>query len=89
MNLLFNMKNNLIAVVLFSPFLFVKPAFSQYYHQAQYNPPTIVGNSNQPIIVPPTMIMPSEHNSSKKSCKESVIDLFLFSIRRTTGDCTP
>jgi hypothetical protein len=81
------MKNNLIAVVLFSPFLFIKPAFSQYY--PQYNPPTIVSNSSQPIVVPPTVIMPSEHNSSKKSCRESVIDLFLFSIRRTTGDCTP
>jgi hypothetical protein len=80
------MRTNLIAVALFSPFLFVKPAFSQYY--PQYNPPTIVTNSSQPVVVPPTVIMPSEQNASKKSCRESVIDLFLFSIRNTSGDCT-
>jgi hypothetical protein len=82
------MKNNLIAVALFSPFLFIKPAFSQYYSQPQYNPPTIVSNSSQPIVVPPTVIMPSDQNASKKSCRESMIDLFLFSIRHTSGDCT-
>jgi hypothetical protein len=80
------MRTNLIAVALFSPFLFVKPAFAQYY--PQYNPPTIVTNSSQPVVVPPTVIMPSEQNASKKSCRESVIDLFLFSIRNTSGDCT-
>ena len=81
------MKNNLIAVALLSPFLFIKPASAQYY--PQYNPPTIVSNSSQPIVVPPTVIMPSDQNASKKSCRESMIDLFLFSIRHTSGDCTP
>ena len=74
---------------MFSPFLFVNAAFAQYYQQAQYNPGTIVTNSNQPVIVPPTVIMPGEQNSSKKSCKENVVNLFLFSIRSTSGDCTP
>jgi hypothetical protein len=46
------------------------------------------------VVVPPTVITtsaptPIEHNSSKKSCKESMVDLFLFNVRRTTGDCTP
>jgi hypothetical protein len=59
------------------------PAFSQQYHQG-----TIVTNPSQPVIVPPTVIMPTDQNASKKSCRESVIDLFLFTIRNTSGDCT-
>jgi len=79
----------MIAVAMFSPFLFVNSAFAQYYQQAQYNPGTVVTNSNQPVIVPPTVIMPSEQNSSKKSCRQNVIDLFLFRWSTTAGDCTP
>ena len=58
---------------------------------AQYYPAQMMSNGGSPVIVPPTVINTQgyEHNSSKKSCKESVIDLFLFSVRRTTGDCTP
>ena len=82
------MKNEMILVTMLSPFLFVNSSFAQYYQQAQYNPGTIVTNSNQPVVVPPTVIMPGENNASKKSCRESVIDLFLFSIRNTSGDCT-
>ena len=57
----------------------------------QYYPSTYYASAQAPIVVPPTVINTQipEHNSSKKSCKESVIELFLFSIRRTTGDCTP
>jgi hypothetical protein len=79
------MKNKMIAVAMFSPFLFVNPVSAQY---AQYNPPTIVSNSSQPIVVPPSVVMAPEQNASKRSCKESMIDLFLFSIRHTSGDCT-
>ena len=63
--------------------------------QAQYYPPTYMGAGHSaPVVVPPTVINTApprtyEHNSSKKSCRESEIDLFLFGIRRTTGDCTP
>ena len=63
--------------------------------QSQYYPPTYYGGGNNaPVVVPPTVINTAppktyEHNSSKKSCRESEIDLFLFGIRRTTGDCTP
>ena len=63
--------------------------------QSQYYPPNYYGGGNStPVVVPPTIINNApprtyEHNSSKKSCKESEIDLFLFGIRRTTGDCTP
>jgi hypothetical protein len=57
----------------------------------QYYPAQMMAGGGAPVIVPPTVINTQgyEHNSSKKSCKESVIDLFLFSVRRTTGDCTP
>lgn len=57
----------------------------------EYYPPSFYTAQQAPIIVPPTVIntQQQEHNSSKKSCKESTIELFLFSIRRTTGDCTP
>lgn len=62
------------------------PAFAQYYQPNYYSSP-----GNMPVVVPPTVITtaPQEQNSSKKSCKESMIDMFLVSIRRTTGDCTP
>lgn len=62
--------------------------------QAQYYGPSYYGSSGgNPVVVPPTVITtnapaPIEQNSSKKSCKESIIDMFLFAIRRTTGDCT-
>jgi hypothetical protein len=63
-------------------------AIAQVY--PQYNGGNYYASPNSsPVVVPPTVIMPGEHNSSKKSCKESMIDLFLFSVRRTTGDCTP
>lgn len=57
----------------------------------QYYPAQMMSGGGAPVIVPPTVINTQgyEHNSSKKSCKESVIDMFLFSVRRTTGDCTP
>ena len=60
------------------------------YQPVQYYPAQMMGGG-APVIVPPTVINTQgyEHNSSKKSCKESMIDLFLFSVRRTTGDCTP
>ena len=62
--------------------------------QSQYYPPNFYGGVNSPVVVPPTIInnTPSRtymENESKKSCRESEIDLFLFGIRRTTGDCTP
>jgi hypothetical protein len=61
------------------------------YMPTQYYPAQMMGGGGSPVIVPPTVINTQgyEHNSSKKSCKESVIDMFLFSVRRTTGDCTP
>jgi hypothetical protein len=70
------------------PFM-VTPAFAQYHQY--YNPSYYSSPATAPVVVPPTVITtnPQEHNSSKKSCKESMIDLFLFSVRRTTGDCTP
>ena len=62
--------------------------------QSYYPPNYYGGGASSPVVVPPTIINNApprtyEHNSSKKSCKESEIDLFLFGIRRTTGDCTP
>ena len=67
--------------------LMSSPVFAQQYH----NPSYFSSPGASPVVVPPTVITtnPQEHNSSKKSCKESMIDLFLFSVRRTTGDCTP
>ena len=63
--------------------------FAQYM-PTQYYPAQMMGGGGSPVVVPPTIVNTQyEHNSSKKSCKESVIDLFLFSVRRTTGDCTP
>ena len=76
----------MLAVV---PFM-VSPALAQYH---QYHNPSFYSSpgGGSPVVVPPTVITTSapEHNSSKKSCKESMIDLFLLSVRRTTGDCTP
>ena len=63
--------------------------------QAQYYPPNYYGGgNNSPVVVPPTVINTAPprtymHNESKKSCSESEIDLFLFGIRKTSGDCTP
>ena len=64
--------------------------------QSQYYPPNYYGGGgvNSPVVVPPTIInnTPSRtymENESKKSCRESEIDLFLFGIRKTSGDCTP
>ena len=67
------------------PFVALPVAAQQYY------PSTFYAAQQTPIVVPPTVINSQvpEHNSSKKSCKESVIELFLFTVRRTTGDCTP
>lgn len=67
----------------------VSPAFAQYHQY--HNPSYYSSPGNSPVVVPPTVITTSaiEQNSSKKSCKESMVDLFLFSVRRTTGDCTP
>lgn len=72
--------------------LTVSPAMAQYHQY--YNPSYFASQGSSPVVVPPTVITtapqtPVEHNSSKKSCKESMVDLFLFSVRRTTGDCTP
>lgn len=65
------------------------PASAQYY-QPQYNPPSFFspGGGGSPVVVPPTVIMPGDPNSSKKSCRENVIDLFLVSWRTRTGDCS-
>ena len=65
--------------------------------QSQYYPPNYYGGNGAntaPVVVPPTIINNAPpktymENESKKSCRESEIDLFLFGIRRTTGDCTP
>jgi hypothetical protein len=75
-----------LAVVAMAP---VQAQQHQYYNPSYYSSP-----SSAPVVVPPTVITtsapaPIEHNSSKKSCKESMVDLFLFNVRRTTGDCTP
>ena len=66
-------------------------AYQPYYQQPQYNPPSFYspGGNSSPVVVPPTVIMPGDTNSSKKSCRENVIDLFLISWRTTTGDCNP
>lgn len=76
-------------VFLFTFPLIAVPALAQYnqYHGASY----YSSPGTSPVVVPPTVITTNTpgHNDSKKSCKESMIDLFLFSVRRTTGDCTP
>jgi len=79
----FIMKLRMILAMI--PFVALPVAAQHYY------PPTFYASHQSPVVVPPTIIntQSQEHNSSKKSCKESVVELFLFSIRRTTGDCTP
>jgi hypothetical protein len=59
--------------------------------QQSYYPPNYYGgSSSSPVVVPPTIIntQPRMENESKKSCNQSEIDLFLFAVRRTRGDCT-
>jgi hypothetical protein len=79
----------------FAAFFTIAMVASPVLAQSQYYGPSYYGSpGSNPVVVPPTVIttsapVPIEHNSSKKSCKESMIDLFLFAIRRTTGDCTP
>tara|TARA_B100000035_G_scaffold170614_1_gene145503 strand:+ start:791 stop:1033 length:243 start_codon:yes stop_codon:yes gene_type:complete len=64
------------------------PALAQH----SYYPPSYYGaGSSSPVVVPPTIINNQPRymeNESKKSCNESEIDLFLFAIRKTQGDCT-
>lgn len=58
----------------------------------EYQPPSYFHSSGAaPVVIPPTVINTQavNPNETKKSCKESMIDLFLISFRRTTGDCTP
>jgi hypothetical protein len=64
------------------------PANAQYYNAQYHSPSYFSSPGSSPVVVPPTVITPGEQNSSKRSCRESVIDLFLFSVRRTSGDCT-
>lgn len=83
------------ACIMTTRFLFVigalfisTPVFAQYY-QPQYNPPSFYSpGGGSPVVVPPTVIMPGDANASKKSCKESVIDLFLVSWKNRSGDCS-
>lgn len=82
------MRKTFILIMVPTAMGFIQPSFAQTY-APQYNPGTVVTNSNQPVIVPPTVIMPAEQNSSKKSCRQNVIDLFLFRWSTTAGDCTP
>jgi hypothetical protein len=59
------------------------------YGYPSYNSGNYYASPNSaPVVVPPTVINPPDMNASKKSCRENVIDLFLFSIRNTSGDCT-
>jgi hypothetical protein len=68
---------------------FALPVLAQYPAYPMYNSGNYYTSQNSaPVVVPPTVIMPTDQNASKKSCKENVIDLFLFSIRNTSGDCT-
>jgi len=63
--------------------------------QAQYYPPNYYSHGNNaPVVVPPTIINTAPartymDHESKKSCNETEIDLFLFRIGKTSGDCTP
>lgn len=68
-------------------FALTLPLLAQMYMPANY----FSSPGSAPVVVPPTVINTQQvdPNESKKSCKESMIDLFLFSVRRTTGDCTP
>ena len=90
-----NPQFNLKIMKKFSAAIAIAIAATPVMAQTQYYGPSYYGSpGSNPVVVPPTVIttnapVPLEHNSSKKSCKESIIDLFLFAIRRTTGDCTP
>jgi hypothetical protein len=70
--------------------LFAPTIANAQYQTSQYNPPSFFspGGGGAPIVVPPTVIMAGEQGSSKKSCRENVIDLFLISWRTRTGDCS-
>tara|TARA_Y100000589_G_scaffold282794_1_gene280449 strand:- start:111 stop:350 length:240 start_codon:yes stop_codon:yes gene_type:complete len=63
------------------------PTLAQSYYPPNYYGG---GGASSPVVVPPTIINTQQRmeNESKKSCNESEIDLFLFAIRRTKGDCT-
>tara|TARA_Y100000287_G_scaffold139377_1_gene114157 strand:- start:62 stop:301 length:240 start_codon:yes stop_codon:yes gene_type:complete len=63
------------------------PTLAQIYYPPNYYGG---GGASSPVVVPPTIINTQQRmeNESKKSCNESEIDLFLFAIRRTKGDCT-
>lgn len=79
---------NFILTIPFSVFL-VTPVFAQ----PVYYPPSFQPSNSGTVVVPPTVINTSPprtymYNESKKSCRESEIDLFLFGIRKTSGDCT-
>jgi len=58
--------------------------------QSYYPPSFYGGGHSSPVVVPPTIINTQQRmeNESKKSCNQSEIDLFLFAVRRTKGDCT-
>lgn len=81
------MRTNIVKFLILTPFILMPPSFAQ---QGQYNPPSFYspGGGASTVVVPPTVIMAGDQNSSKKSCRENVIDLFLFSWRTRTGDCT-
>lgn len=68
-----------------SLFLTASPSLAQSYY-----PPSFYGGGSSPVVVPPTIINTQQRmeNESKKSCNQSEIDLFLFAVRRTKGDCT-
>ena len=64
------------------------PTLAQSYYPPNYYGG---GGASSPVVVPPTIINNQPRymeNESKKSCNESEIDLFLFAIRKTQGDCT-
>ena len=88
---------NLFIIFSLIPFT-ATASFAQYYQpqyqQPQYNPPSFFspGGGAAPVVVPPTVITTNPAvipESSKKSCRENVIYLFLISWRTTTGDCNP
>jgi len=71
--------------VISSLFLITSPTLAQTYY-----PPSFYGGGSSPVVVPPTVINTQQRmeNESKKSCNQSEVDLFLFAVRRTRGDCT-
>lgn len=81
------MKKVILAVAMLTAPLSASAQYHPQYQPAQY----FHSSGASPVVVPPTVINTTapNPNESKKSCKESMVDLFLFSIRRTTGDCTP